>query len=103
MSEASEKVKAALIHAPDCDSRTVSKLPCTCGRPAALAALEEMQKALAEAMKTINNIRRFPALPFPDPVAHSHRAFGDAVFRAYSDIQRCAAAFVAAHKEASHE
>jgi hypothetical protein len=63
------------------------------------AAREKAEKALAEAVNVIHNIRRFPALPFPDPEAHSHRAFGDAVFRAYSDIQRCAVAFVAAHSK----
>lgn len=36
------------------------------------------------------SITLIPAMPFPDPGAHSWRAFGEAVYRAYCDIQRTA-------------
>ena len=61
---------------------------------------EQFRSDLAEALAALQNIRKFPALPFPDPLAHSWRAFGEAVYRSYCDIQRVAAALV--HKENHH-
>jgi hypothetical protein len=52
-------------------------------------ALERLVAALREALGVIRHI---PVKPFPDAGAHSWRAFGEAVFGAWSDIQRVAEA-----------
>lgn len=41
--------------------------------------------------EALEQIRRTPSMPFPDPGAHSWRAYADAVHRAYFQIQQIAA------------
>ena len=60
---------------------------------------EQLRADLAEALTALQNIHKFPALPFPDPLAHSWRAFGESVHRAYCDMQRVAATVLAKHGE----
>lgn len=55
---------------------------------AALAAHPEVPNALP--WTALEKIRHIPTMPFPDPGAHSWHAFGEAVLRAYCDIQRIA-------------
>ena len=52
-------------------------------------------KLLREALE---KIRRTPVKPFPDSAAHSERAFSNAVWEAWSDIQRKAKAALDATK-----
>ena len=52
-------------------------------------------KLLREALE---KIRRTPVKPFPDSAAHSERAFSNAVWEAWSDIQRKAQAALDATK-----
>lgn len=54
------------------------------------AALDEANKRADEAEAKLYKIVRTPVIPFPDPGAHSERAFSDALYRAWSDIQRIA-------------
>ena len=61
--------------------------------------LDAAQERLRAAREMINECRRIPVLPFPDPDAHSWQAFGTAVHRAWSNIQRKLAAIDDAMKE----
>jgi hypothetical protein len=45
--------------------------------------------------EALTKIRKTPVMPFPDAGAHSWRAFGEAVYRAWCDIQRIAEAALA--------
>lgn len=63
--------------------------------PWSVAAQLENELAAAlrradEADAKLHRIIRTPAMPFPDAGAHSERAFSDAVYRAWSEIQRIA-------------
>ena len=51
---------------------------------------EQAEAANAELRAALDEIRRIPAMPFPDPCAHSWRAFGQRVFQAWSDIRKIA-------------
>jgi len=45
--------------------------------------------------EALEKIRRIPSMPFPDPGAHSWITWGQAVYRAYAEIQRTATAALA--------
>jgi len=47
-------------------------------------------QASSAMLGALEKIRRTPSRPFPDPGAHSERAFGDAVHRAWREIQSIA-------------
>lgn len=55
-----------------------------------LTLLADANRRADEAEAKLYKIARTPVMPFPDPGAHSERAFSDAVYRAWSDIQRIA-------------
>ena len=54
------------------------------------AAYNEEKARLDALIAEVEKIRRTPAMPFPDRDAHSERAFGNAVWTAWSRIQQIA-------------
>lgn len=69
------------------------RVPASVALDRILKAADETPDPLYDAMK---KIVRTPAMPFPDPGAHSARAFYEAVHYAYLDIQRIAREALAA-------
>ena len=64
-----------------------------------IAELEAQRNRLREALERIH---RIPAIPFPDPGAHSERAFSDAVWTAWSRMHQIASAALSATGEHEH-
>lgn len=55
----------------------------------ALAVARDEMKAQRDTLRgLLRDLQRIPTMPFPDREAHSERAFADAVWRAWSEIQR---------------
>lgn len=60
-------------------------------------------QACSAMLGALEKIRRTPSMPFPDPGAHSERAFGNAVHRAWREIQSIAKEAASAARSAGIE
>lgn len=66
------------------------RIPATVRLQRILDAADEPTELEKELIAALKKIRRTPAMPFPDPGAHSWTAYYEAVHRAYFDVQRIA-------------
>jgi hypothetical protein len=67
------------------------RVPATVRLQRILDAADELTELEKELLATLKRIRRTPAMPFPDPGAHSWTVYYEAISRAYFDVQRIAA------------
>lgn len=58
------------------------------------AAQAECERLKEDVVKSLEEMQRIPTIPFPDPGAHSWRAFGERAFTAYSDLRRLSSAIL---------
>lgn len=72
-------------------------------QPLSPAASSPRDQACSAMLGALEKIRRTPSMPFPDPDAHSERAFGNAVHRAWREIQSIAKEAASAARSAGIE